>query len=111
MLLQNPESRLDPAYVQFVLEYTAEDLANAEIAVWEKREVVAKDKKIVDNATFKFNRANSTYFDAENEFTRVNTNRKNWELILSDSQKILNETRRLLNLSLTQTNSSNLRLK
>lgn len=102
---------MDPEYVKFVLEYTADDLAKAEAAVKEKREIVTKDKRIVDNLTLRFDRANNTYFEAENELTKVNRNKKNWDLILSDSQKILDEARRLLNLSSIQANSTSLRLR
>ena len=57
---------MDPAYVKFVLEYTADDLKKAEIAVKEKRDVVVKDRRIVESAMGRFEKANGTYFEAEN---------------------------------------------
>ena len=52
--------------MRFVLEYTADDLKKAEIAVKEKRDVVVKDRRIVESAVVRFEKANGTYFEAEN---------------------------------------------
>ncbi len=62
---------MDPAYVKFVQNYAADDLKKAESAVREKRDLVAKDRKVVDVASVKFDRANNTYFQAENDLSKA----------------------------------------